>query len=129
MWAKTTNKNVISLANKVGLQPYYDSQEIAIEQFYHAIKNEHHPAKTMNQSKYIIVKKDGVEYPILFPNVMNHSDMFKLVGGDLISAGFCTISSTDNGDIQYSAYGKSVTLDVSSREEVDTKLMNRHFKA
>jgi hypothetical protein len=127
MWSTKINPDVIRLANKVGLQPYYDSQEQAIEQFYFAIKNEHKAATTMNRSKYIVVKKDDVDCPVLFPSVINHDTMFKLIGGELVSAGFCTISCTDDGDVNYDAYGKSVTLNVTSRRSVDSQLMNIHF--
>lgn len=58
---------------------------------------------------------------------MNHSNMFTMIGGELISTGFCAISCMGDGDIYYDAYGRSATLQVSSREYIDTKLMNRIF--
>ena len=30
----TTREQIIAVANEVGLQPYYDAQEVAIERFY-----------------------------------------------------------------------------------------------
>lgn len=60
MWTTTVDKNVIRLCEQVGLQPYYSNQEQAIERFYNAIKNENREPITMNKSKYIVVKKDGL---------------------------------------------------------------------
>jgi hypothetical protein len=76
--------------------------------------------------KYIVYKKyedTTIETLFIFPETENHSDVFaqvKTYAGTIISAGF--VYKDGNGELYCT--GKSYTCDVSSRGEVDTKLLN-----
>lgn len=69
--------------------------------------------------KYITAKIDGLESPFLFPDFLSHSQVARMVSGEIISAGFATHD--------FRAYGESVSLNVKSRPEEDTKLIRRAF--
>jgi hypothetical protein len=72
----------------------------------------------MNEQKYIIVKKNEFELPIVFNSFLDHSSV---AGNEtVVSAGFCTI---DLHSAQFSAYGESKTLNVQSRGN-DVDILN-----
>lgn len=75
--------------------------------------------------KYVIVKNDmGTEYPMLFPEGLNHSTVSKVgFGGEheAVSAGFCI---REQG--RWATYGKSVTLRLASRPQ-DVDIVNQWF--
>ena len=93
--------------------------------------------------KYIVYEDySGLEIPILFPDIVDHRDIATKMGingimhTDLKSAGFCTVTSCNKvlpGQygptefIKVSTYGKSVTLNLSSREK-DGDLISRAFE-
>ena len=54
----------------------------------------------------------------------NHSDVKPLFDGKVVSAGFCLIKL--NGEIVCS--GRSETLNLSSRPELDSEILNDYFK-
>ena len=73
--------------------------------------------------KYVIFSMNGIEVPVIFTGLTAHSYMTeKLSDWKPVSAGF--VSLTEDGLI---AYGDSVTLGISSREE-DTQIINRFFE-
>jgi hypothetical protein len=78
----------------------------------------------MYDTKYIVIKNlDGEPTIYLFPNRENHRQTaMKLTGGnlrDVISAGFCGYV-----DGLFMCYGESSSLDIPSRYEIDTQLLN-----
>jgi hypothetical protein len=70
------------------------------------------------QAKYIVVEKD-YELIYIFPSLVQHADTFRDVGGKIISAGFI--------NERWECFGKSVSLQVGSREEKDTALAKKLF--
>ena len=80
--------------------------------------------------KYIIVQSGGCETPILFTELMDHC---QVAGGlKVVSAGFVSIGTkrVDTGiggyeELECTAYGKSVSLNLSSRPDEDTRLITR----
>lgn len=67
--------------------------------------------------KYIVIKEQGVELPILFPEVLNHALIANWVNKDFpkpkcISAGFAKANTAGA-----SVWGESVTLKLKSRPE------------
>lgn len=84
------------------------------------------------QSKYIVIKTGGEEMLFLFPAAIAHNHMFEAVTSakqgphqswsrpyrlaEIVSAGFVL-----NGR----CHGRSESLDVSSRPDIDTHLLER----
>ncbi len=77
--------------------------------------------------KYIIIKLEGEEEIFIFPRTVDHDSMHEVLhmlkmGGanwrrdfkEVVSAGFITNNA---------CYGRSETLDVDSRPELDTALL------
>jgi len=69
--------------------------------------------------------------PILFPSTINHSDMARYIGGEIISAGFVSFRAKDDGDsfhsIEAHAHGYSLTLNLDSKPE-DSEIINRFMR-
>jgi hypothetical protein len=95
----------------------------------------------MNDAKYIIIKTAHTKFskidnvPIIFPNILNHSEMAEKFGGkeNIVSAGFISIypSYNDQGEVEeitYVPYGESISLGIKSREE-DKKLIKYLFES
>lgn len=72
--------------------------------------------------KYIIIKTEGLEVPIIFSEILNHSTVAHSIGGHngVISAGYLYLSE----DGQLSAHGYSSTLGINSRSE-DVEIIKR----
>lgn len=84
--------------------------------------------------KYIVIVLDGVEVMFIYPKAVDHDRMYeameairfgserawdrKLREGEVVSAGFIT-----NG----SCHGKSETMGVGSRPEIDTALFKKNM--
>ena len=86
--------------------------------------------------KYVICDHGGIEVPIIFPDLLNHSDF---AGFRPVSAGFVSIYGDDkpkegaccceNG-MRVSVHGKSVGLGIGSRpedEDILLKELMRHY--
>lgn len=75
-------------------------------------------------TKYIIIEIENVGIlPIIFYGVISHNDMLTSIRNTypnckVESAGFVSISGTG-----IKAYGRSVSLDISSRPEIDSLLL------
>ncbi len=92
----------------------------------------------MPEKKYIVYRKpgDGFLSHIIFDKLTNHSDFSNR--GTMIGAGLCKISIEDDFDTindgpanqcaKYKCYGKSVSLNISSRGEEDAKVLNRDLE-
>lgn len=70
-------------------------------------------------TKYIVVEKRGIAYPMVFSNLMSHREVAAAIGGTVIGAGFCHIAQDS-----WSCYGESVSLRVSSRGAEDSDILN-----
>jgi hypothetical protein len=70
----------------------------------------------MNRIKYIRTQDDEI---IIFGEIMNHSE-FKHWNPK--SAGFVSMGIDQNGNPSLSCYGESVSLNLKSNPEEDTKL-------
>ena len=68
----------------------------------------------MQQNKYVIVKVEDKQIPILFPDLIPHRKM--AYGGKPVSAGFFGVKVADN-KLSVWVYGDSETLHLSSRPE------------
>jgi hypothetical protein len=75
------------------------------------------------KSKYIIVDNGSWDIPIVFGDIMPHNTLAKGVRGTVVGAGFCYI--TDEG--KYFCYGRSESLNIDSRGEVDSKFLNKYL--
>lgn len=83
----------------------------------------------MAKTKYIVVEDFPTGISLLdvifpFPEFIGHDDFARMVtrdGGKVISAGF--VSMPDEYNPKGSCHGKSVSLDLKSRGEVDTKML------
>jgi hypothetical protein len=72
----------------------------------------------MFRAKYVIVKYDGAECPIVFSSLMHHTHM--TARENCVGAGFCHVEN----DL-YKCYGESTSLGIKSRGEQDSDLLNR----
>lgn len=76
--------------------------------------------------KYLIYEKGGIQYPVLFSKIEDHLEIAQRITGfpypTIPGAGFVSIGSDG-----FVCYGKSVTLNVESRGDVDAKIMERHL--
>jgi len=83
-----------------------------------------------DHTKYIIVESNGLEMPIVFASLLNHRE----VAGarKVVAAGFVSFS-IDNGEYGFyrapelnaECYGRSESLNISSRPGIDDKLIER----
>lgn len=71
------------------------------------------------KSKYIVVEKNGLYLPIVFSELMSHSDIARAIGGKVLGAGFCYV----NYVFTYTCYGKSTSLGINSREGIDSDIL------
>lgn len=83
----------------------------------------------MNRGKYIVFETcNGIEFPILFPAFIQHSDISQAIKQQFksipISAGQFEVIHRRNG-IAVAAYGNSLTLDISSRGKGDSSLIEK----
>ena len=69
--------------------------------------------------KYIKVKIEHQEQLIIFPKSIDHIAMARLIGKEVISAGFVSVG-TDGMKV----YGESYTLDLKSDVEKDQRLLD-----
>jgi hypothetical protein len=81
--------------------------------------------------KYIIVSDGILEQAIVFSEGISHRDAYKY-HGQIRSAGFChaTVHTDDQwGDrtLRWNCYGMSMSLDMISRGEEDSKILNRQI--
>ena len=75
------------------------------------------------KSKYIIVKQGNISMPFVFSEVCTHSDIAQAVGGVVTGAGFCFIEEN-----QYQCYGESISCQVKSNGDEDSKILNRMLR-
>ena len=71
--------------------------------------------------KYVIYEDDEVEHYVVFDMLIDHSEMARRmgIGAKILSAGFVQFGP----DGAY-CYGESVSLNMKSRDDVDSKIIN-----
>jgi len=85
----------------------------------------------MPTGKYIIKEVRGAEVAIVFDSLISHDCIGTCRGdkGGTVSAGFFSVAAAptekDPKDISVSCWGKSVTLKMDSRKEVDEPIIKR----
>lgn len=72
------------------------------------------------KSKYVIVKRGNLLYPIIFTDLMGHNEVVSS-HDEVVGAGFCYI----NDSATYTCYGESVSLKVKSRGDEDSAILNK----
>jgi len=65
----------------------------------------------MLKTKYVIIEGKGA---IIFPETFQHAEFMKQ--GKIVGAGFVSIG-VRNGELAVSVYGKSISLNIRSKEE------------
>lgn len=87
----------------------------------------------MDYMKYIVIHEDWLETAIIFDSQINHYEMVQKVLGPMVqdpkvlkekvlSAGFVIL--TPEG---LQCFGRSVTMEINSRGEKDTDLINKRL--
>lgn len=78
------------------------------------------------KSKYIIVDTGQCIAPVVFSELLTHSDVAQALANSssVLGAGFCYIQ-----DNRYVCYGSSISLGVKSRGEEDSKFLNKYLGA
>lgn len=75
-------------------------------------------------AKYIVVKVNGQEVPIVFPDhPCQISHKFVAAGfpqAQLVSGGYCCLET-------WAAFGEAISVDLKSRGPADTLLLFQHF--
>lgn len=79
----------------------------------------------MAKSKYIIIDR-GIFEQVIFSETLNHNEIAIALNGNnkIIGAGFCHIE-----DDKYVCYGNSVSLQIKSRGQLDSDILNRRLGA
>lgn len=81
----------------------------------------------MNKVKYIVIESNYREM-FIFGETRQHADIwdkFRNNHNKVVSAGFLSIGLDDKGNPTVSAYGESISLNLKSDPERDTKLAMR----
>lgn len=82
----------------------------------------------MNRAKYIVVRDyEDFEHIIIFPFLLTHADVAKQMNMEVVSAGFVRLGTDIDRKPFVVCYGKSVSLNVQSRGEVDSLLAMKMF--
>lgn len=77
--------------------------------------------------KYIVIQTEQKDYAYIFPNFIQHIDFaVEIINkhdlqGTIVGAGFVVYK-----DHQFSCYGKSMSLNIKSREN-DTQIISKFF--
>lgn len=79
--------------------------------------------------KYVMFRDaSGLEFPILFPEILKHKDIADRLGYEVVSAGFVSLEGNPQGpELDVYVRGESLSLRIKSRPETDAKLIARYF--
>jgi len=78
----------------------------------------------MRDNKYIVLDGvNGVEVAILFPEIMDHSNVANAFANRVVSAGKVSIGVNRHHQISIVCYGRSTTLNKGSRGREDSELV------
>ena len=85
----------------------------------------------MARGKYIIKEVRGVPVAIMFDPLISHCDIGTCheSRGKTISAGFFSVTEEDNREIRVDCWGKSVTLKMDSRPDIDEPLLKKVLRS
>lgn len=73
------------------------------------------------KTKYVVIEIDDIEYPIIFPELLQHGDVV-----DGLKSRYPYLNVVSGGFIDkeyHTAYGESISLKVKSRPDEDTDLI------
>ncbi|AMQ66076.1 hypothetical protein AAY80_046 [Stenotrophomonas phage vB_SmaS-DLP_6] len=70
-------------------------------------------------TKFVVMKHGDTETPFVFPNHFIHADLGRRLPGQPVSAGFVFI----NSDMTITVRGRSESLNLDNRGEIDEKLI------
>ncbi len=73
--------------------------------------------------KYVIVEELGIELPIIFNEILDHSSVAR--DRKVVSAGHVKFGCGIDGSMVVSCYGKSVTLRTKSRGTIDEEIIKK----
>lgn len=71
------------------------------------------------KSKYIIVKKEDMEVPLIFSSFLSHETVATAGQNGILSAGYCALNAAG----KWIAGGQSVSLKLNSRPQ-DAEILN-----
>ncbi len=82
----------------------------------------------IDKYKYVILSDGDLHFPIIFPPYLEHKKVREKFSEikEVIGAGFIK-KSNDPEDRTLYAYGKSESLNVKSRGDEDTEILNQFF--
>lgn len=83
---------------------------------------------TANENMKYIIFSGSLDYPIIFPEHMNHSDVARGFKTRPVSAGFCSHGMDVDGEFSWSCWGKSTSLNLACRPAVDSEILNRTLR-
>lgn len=69
------------------------------------------------KSKFICGEMGGFSVAIVFPEFFVHRDMAQITGMEVVSAGFVSVGTTEDGDVAVEPYGRSGSIGVGVTEE------------
>lgn len=78
----------------------------------------------INRTKYIIFDSGLNDEIVIFSDMQEHAHIARGLGM-IVSAGFISIGFNEDGQLDASCFGKSVSLDVESRPEIDSKIARK----
>lgn len=81
----------------------------------------------MRQMKYVVIDNGRYDQIHIFCDAIPHNDMVNNIGcpiENVVSAGFVTYGLSG----RLECYGESVGLDIKSRPDEDTKLLDRELR-
>lgn len=70
--------------------------------------------------KYIIIKSAGTEVPVVFSQLLLHTDI--AIGKEVCAAGFCELDD----ECGWHVYGESTSLNLDARPQ-DAQILNIHL--
>ena len=71
------------------------------------------------KSKYIIVKMEGMEVPLIFSSFLSHEAVAMTKQNEILSAGYCEMNTVG----KWITSGQSVSLKLNSRPQ-DAEILN-----
>lgn len=80
------------------------------------------------RQKYIVFKTGNLEDIVTFSELMGHNDFARALGNQkVLSAGFIEVYVDHNGQLACTCFGRSVTLELDSRGDLDTQVAMRRL--
>lgn len=77
----------------------------------------------MHQWKYVMFSNNNF---VIFNDVQPHNSF--QYHGTIVGAGFISFGVNSEGNVEVSCFGKSTSLGIESREEVDSDIINKSMR-